>query len=238
MKHLAAAEKKQAYPLTMPDFEALTGNELKRLVDTGGAVSLHLGNTPLIRLEDVVELANTSSIQHLTHQMLYSRPFDLTIGTPFTASENRWSHGLLADDDTNFPLQQVVYVTTLAGSINNTQHLDTGGIKWSQFADSTVSSRDLGATAVTLLTYDALMAPDRVMKLVPMALRRLVATDGFKVSSTMRSSTVLVGIAKQAAVGEDRFVSYIPGFMYETWMTAGTSTAEERPKGNSIIPRA
>jgi hypothetical protein len=64
-----------------------------------------------------------------------------------------------------------------------------------------------------------------------MVLRSLAPAGGFGVSSGIGSSSVMVGVAKQAAVDEDHFVSCMASLMYATRMKVSTGGAEKIPMG-------
>ena len=127
MGHLST--KHQGYELVLPEIEALKMSHLERLVSYGNVRSLHLGSTPHVKLTSIPKFIASSSIYHLTHPSLYSRSFDRTIGTQFARPEKDWSRGFPCGD--NFPLRQIVYVTTTVRD-SSSQPLPQGGIKWSQ----------------------------------------------------------------------------------------------------------
>lgn len=71
------------------------------------------------------------------------------------------------------------------------------------------------------------MTPDRLMKFVPMALRRLATNRADYMNSPFGLSAVVAGIAKQAALGEGNFIGTVPGMMLATWIKAGSSSDEK-----------
>lgn len=230
MEHLA--KKEQAYELILPDIMSLRIDELRRLINTATIASLHLGNTPHIKLRFIVKLVSSSSIQHLTHPLLYSRNFGLTIGSQFAKPESSWSKEYKCGDSTNFPLRQIVYVTTLDGSVSK-QRLYEGGIKWSEFAGG---PRGSGGTAIALPMEDTLTGLDRFMKFIPMALHRLASARDGDFRSASSTSSLVAGIAKQAAVAKDLAVSCVPSMTLATWTEARSSSDTREPKAQFIAP--
>ena len=68
------------------------------------------------------------------------------------------------------------------------------------------------------------------------ALQRLAAARDEYIDSTFSLSGVVAGIAKQAAVSDDKFVSCIPGMLLATWIKAGSSSGEKFPKAQFLVP--
>jgi hypothetical protein len=90
--------------------------------------------------------------------------------------------------------------------------------------------------AVALPMEDSLMGPDQLMKFAPMALRKLATNRADYMNSPFGLSTIVAGIAKQAALGEDNFVGGVPGMMLATWIKAGSSSSEKFPKAQFLAP--
>ena len=225
----ANASAKKTYELVLPDIESMRASDLQRLVNIGTIRSLHLGTTPHIRLAAAMKLLAASSITHFTHPVLYARCFDLTIGTQFATPEKSWSKIFPCGDGTNFPLRQLVYVTTGTRDAD-IPRLRGGGLHWSKF---NTASPNPDAAAIAMPLEDALMAPDRLMKFIPMALGRLVNMRDYHRSGT---SLVVTGIAKQSALARNNFVSCVPGMTLATWTKVGSSSAERSPKAQFLAP--
>jgi hypothetical protein len=208
----------QACELVLPNIESMRPSDLKSLVNVGTISSLHLGKTPHIRLAAVMKLIAASSITLFTHPALYSRCFDLTIGTQWARLEKSWSNIFPCGDGTNFPLRQVVYVTT-AFLESDIPRLRGGGLDWAKFK---TASPTPGATAIATPMEDALMAPARLMKFAPMALGRLVTMEEYDLNSLSGKSRIVNCICEAVSLDQEQLRHLCPwndaGHMDESWV--------------------
>lgn len=195
-----AADKKTCHELLLPDMTSLRAVDLKSIAHLGNITSLHLGTTPLIKLTALLKAIAGTSVKEFTHPLLYSRCFELTQGAQFARPERSWAKAFPCGTGTNFPLRQMVYVTSTEQN-SSMRRLRSVGLAWSHKAAGSDRSKPL---AIALPLEDALLSTSRLVQTIHLMLTKLVTASASDLESCFSASCVGTGIAKRIAIDVSR----------------------------------